>query len=330
MKGFSQIIVVSFIMCLSVPSVCAQHEHTDVFQGSSLPVEVDNDLVQHVLTIRVGPIPLPEGAHHLQLPDSFFLIPFDGWIIGYSPSMVDETGDSLPHSLLHHALVFNGARQDFLCLAGDEVIFGAGSEMTDWPVLQGGQGYPVTKGSRIRNVVMLHNDTSTLYPHVYFQLRIKYQLKTDKPALQNVYTLWAYIGQCPMTRDPKTLAYDLKPGNNSHKREFTIPYSGTLVTVLAHMHNYGRWLYLENLTSEEIVAVAQSKLDETGHLLPTPSPYSYLFGDFSLKKGDRIQLKSYYQNPTGKTLPLAAMGIMGGYFLPDFEKEFEKLTRDEQ
>jgi len=326
-KEFSQIIVVSFIMCLFVAPVCAQHEHADVFQGMSVPVNVDNDLVQHVLTIRVGPIHLPAGAQHLQLPDSLFSIPFDGWIVGYSPSVVDESGDPLPHSLLHHALLLNTARQDFLCPSGDEVIFGVGSEMTGWPVSGVGWGNPITKGSRIRIFGMLHNDSRTSYPQVYFQVRINYQLNTDKPVLQNVYWLFALIGQCPITKDPRTYAYDLQPGHNSHRREITISYSGKLVTVYGHMHDYGRWLYLENLTSQEIVAVTQPKLDETGHLLPTPSPYSYLLGDLSLKKGDKLQLKSYYHNPTGKVLPLAAMGIMGGWFLPDVEEEFAALKR---
>ena len=50
-------------------------------------------------------------------------------------------------------------------------------------------------------------------------------------------------------------------------------------------------------------------------------------GGYRLNKGAVVKVTAIYDNPTGKLLPEAAMGIVVGYFLPDDDRQLAALRK---
>src|SRR5579863_5037235 len=127
MKPLAMLLAVG--LCAAAPGH-AQHdmEHMRMMpRATNVKLDVTNDENAHVLMLRLGPLNLPAhaGMNVAQAPNLTMTVPFDGWFIGYRPSLVDETGNPRPNRLLHHVAVYNLARADFLCPSKPEHIFGA-------------------------------------------------------------------------------------------------------------------------------------------------------------------------------------------------------------
>ncbi|MBI4461730.1 MAG: hypothetical protein HY653_02385 [Acidobacteria bacterium] len=326
MKRFSLLLGSSLLAC-ALP-LCAQHEHHKMAHhraATEARLDVQDDPAAHVLTLRVGPLDLPARSNHYavaQAPDFFYEIPFDGWLIAYHPRLVNAAGAPLPGRLLHHVAVYNTARADFLCPAKQEHIFGSGGEMNDWPALPG-FGYRVTRGDPIRVNTMFYNPTDTNYPSTYLELRVEYRRPTDAEApLQNVYPAWFDVRECGPS------GYDLKPGENIHSGEFTLRYSGLLLGVGGHLHDYGQRLVLANATRNEEIATLHTTLNPEGLILSMPVVTFAERGGYRLSQSELVKVTAYYDNHTRKALPEGAMGIVVGYFLPDDDAQFAALARN--
>ncbi len=286
-----------------------------------------NDAAAGTLTVRVGPLNLPAGADHMaaeQAADQFLVIPFDGWITAYHPRLADDQWRPLPGRLLHHVAFWNTSRSDFLCPAKEEHIFGAGSEMNEWPELPG-FGYRVSKGDRIRVNTMFHNPTGASYPKTFIEIRIEY--KTTRAAdgspvqLKSLYPAWFDVQTCGHS------GYDLAPGRNETRGEFTLKYSGMLLGVGGHMHDYGEELALANATRGESVATLRAALDAEGRIQSMPIVTFLERGGYRLQAGEKISVVARYDNRTGRPLHDGAMGIVVGYFLPDDDTQMAALRR---
>ena len=314
------------VLLLNALSVLGQHERHGMHHkmAADARVEVLDDAAGQVLTVRAGPINLPARSDHTavaQAPDLFLEIPFDGWIVAYHPRLVDDTGAVLPGRLLHHVGYWNTARSDFLCPNNEEHIFGAGGEMTDWPALPG-FGYRARKGERIRIGTMFHNPTDTSHPSAYVEVKVEYRRTAPEgPRLRSVYPVWFDVQKCGRS------GYDLKPGLNTTSGEFNVPYSGALLGLGGHLHDYGQKVVLFNLTRNEEIATLQSKLAPSGRIVSMPVVSFLDRGGYRLKQGERIRVTAAYDNPTGKQLRDGAMGIAVGYFLPDDDAQMTALRR---
>src|SRR3989441_1271386 len=318
MKKSACFLVFVLMCCHPAAIVPAQQNPHEHHHSAETRLQVDDDRAERVLTVRHGPVDLPPHAHHLVRPISLLTIPFDGWIVAYRPRLVDELGARLPHRLLHHIDFFNTARLNFLCPRYEEYMFAAGSEMQDWPSLPG-IGYRVTKGQRVLVRTMFHNPTDTPFPRTYLEVQMEYRKLADGP-LRNFYPAWFSVTGCGPTD------YDLRPGENVTAGEFTIPYAGTLLGVGGHMHDYGRRMLLENTTRNEKIATLDARLDPQGRIVSLPTVSFIPRGGYRLGRGDVLRVTATYDNPTGKALPRAAMGIVVGYFLPDDDTELGALV----
>ncbi|HEV2175892.1 MAG TPA: hypothetical protein VGW33_01605 [Terriglobia bacterium] len=291
--------------------------------AANVRVDVQNDESAHVLTIRVGPWNLPAraGMDVPQAPDLTMTVPFDGWFVAYHPRLTDAAGNTLPGRLLHHVAVYNTARSDFLCPRRPEHIFGAGGEMGEWPVTPG-VGYRIHQGDRLLISTMVHNDTAASYPAAYLEIQAEYQsANAGGGELKNVYPTWFDVKHCGPSD------YDLDPGRNVTTGAFTLGYSGVLIGVGGHLHDYGQQLKLVDVTRGEPIATLDARLDPRGGILSIPIARFVDRGGFPLHKGDVVQVTATYDNPTGKRLSDAAMGIAVGYFLPSDDREMAGLRR---
>ena len=145
-------------------------------------------------------------------------------------------------------------------------------------------------------------------------MKIEYRL-ASKEQLKSVYPAWFDVQQCGDSD------YDLKLGRNVTSGTLRLDYSGILLGVGGHLHDYGRQLVLENLTRKQNIATLDASLDEKGRLLSIPLTLFVQQGGYHLSKDDLVKVTARYDNQSGKELPQGAMGIVVGYFLPDTDSE---------
>lgn len=302
----------------------AQHQHSMLMRpAANVLLAVHHDPATHVLTIRLGPVDLPARAPHhaiAQPPPETFAMPMDGWLTAYHPRLVDDASRPLPGRLLHHVAVYNLNRADFLCPLKPEHIFGAGSEMSDWPV-EPGFGYQVHRGDRVLVRAMFHNPTDTSYPKTFLEVRVDYAPAGARTPLRNVYPAWFDVKGCGRS------SYDLKPGLNVNTGEFKLAYGGVLIGVGGHLHDYGRRVELVDVTRKQAIATIDAKLDAQGSLISIPVVTFETRGGFPLDRDDVVKVTATYDNPTGKPIPEGAMGIAVAYFLPHRPGEMAALAR---
>jgi hypothetical protein len=292
-------------------------------KSTTAKLTVTDDPATHTMTVRLGPLNLPAHSDHMavaQPPDMFLTLPFDGWLVAFHPRLVDGEA-TLPGKLLHHVAFWNTRRPDFLCPNKEEHIFGAGGEMNDWPEVTG-FGYRVAKGDRIRIETMVSNPTATNYPQAYLEVRMEYRKpEPNAAAIKSVYPVWFDVMEC------RNSGYDLKSGKSVTAGKFTVPYSGELLGVGGHLHDYGQRLVLADLTRKQDIATLDSKLDPDGRLLGMPIASFADRGGYRFERGEQVEVTATYDNPTGKLLNKGAMGIVVGYFLPDSDAPLAALTR---
>ena len=289
--------------------------HHAVAKGVKLESKSDEN--SHLITLRIGPMTLPANTSHMKMPqpaDLVWTIPISGWLLAYHPRLVDGAGNSVPGTVLHHVAFWNENRSDFLCPNKEEHIFGAGGELTDWAQIPG-FGYRVEKRDRIRIETMIHNPTATSYEKVFLEVSIPYADDAAPPsekdaADKNAYPTWIDVGGCGNS------SYDLPAGPSKKVGSVAVKYSGVLLGVGGHMHDYGQQLTLESSAAKEPIAVLPAKLDGQGHLLGIPVVTFFQSGGYHLAAGDKLTVTSSYNNVTGKLLRDGAMGIVVGYFAP--------------
>lgn len=311
------------------PRAAAQQENAHAHHGghhkvaTQAKLKVEQPPMGNLLTLRVGPLDLPANSDHMavaQPADTYWEVPFDGWLAAYHPRTVNEKGEAIPGKVLHHVAFWNTSRSDFLCPNKEEHIFGAGGEMNDWPEIPG-FGYRVAKGDRIRINSMWHNPTAESYPRAYLDVVVEYQPDGEGPPRKSVYPTWFDVKECGNS------GYDLTPGRNVTTGVFTLGYTGTLLGVGGHLHDYGLGLVLENAARNEAIATLDSKLDPSGRIQSMPVVTFSDRGGYRLNQGEKIRVTATYDNRAGKPLPEGAMGIVVGYFLPDNDAQMAALKR---
>jgi len=284
--------------------------HHQVAQGVKL--DVKTDAATRLITLRIGPLRLPSNTSHMRMPqppDLVWTVALSGWLLAYHPKLVDSSGGAVPGLVLHHVAFWNENRADFLCPNKEEHIFGAGGELTDWAQVPG-FGYRVEKGDRIRIETMVHNPTSNAYEQTYLEIAIPYLDEASPPPVRNLYPAWVDVMSCGNS------GYDLPAGESKKVGSVTVKYSGLLLGVGGHMHDYARQLVLEDSRSKDPVATLAAKTDEHGQLLSMPVVTFFQTGGYPLAAGDRLTVTATYDNTSGKSLRDGAMGIVVGYFFP--------------
>ena len=82
---------------------------------------------------------------------------------------------------------------------------------------------------------------------------------------------------------------------------------------------------LKNVTTNETLATLAPNLDASTRVLSMPVALFTGRGGFAIHRDDVLTVTDAYNNPTGKSLPDSAMGIVVGYFLPDDPSTFAAL-----
>ncbi|HTQ62832.1 MAG TPA: hypothetical protein VMI32_21585 [Candidatus Solibacter sp.] len=293
--------------------------HHVIAKGVKLEQRIDG----HTIIVRIGPMNLPAHTSHMKMPqppDLIWQIPVDGWLLAYSPRLVDANGNAVPGRVLHHTAFWNENRGDFLCPNKEEHIFGAGGELTNWAEVPG-YGYRIQMGDKIRIETMVHNPTDISYDKVYLEVSIPYQQAGAGENRKNFYPAWMDVKSC------EDSAYDLPAGESKKTGTVEVKYAGVLLGVGGHMHDYAKQIVLEDVTQKKTVATLDAKLDEHGEILSMPTVLFLDRGGYKFSADDFLKVSASYDNTTGRLLREGAMGIVVGYFVPANDAPFASLRR---
>ena len=83
---------VALLMCGAAAQGWAQHEH-HMMHVSAAKLTVTTDSEKREMAAKLGPLNLPAHSDHSAMAQpgpQFVVVPFDGWITAYHPSLVDD------------------------------------------------------------------------------------------------------------------------------------------------------------------------------------------------------------------------------------------------
>ena len=287
----------------------------------------DGDL--YVATTPVS-LPLPmgmEGGFHqhraVYPPIVHVELPISGYMYGVEYELVDSAGQEVPRDVLHHFnLIDPQHREMFLPIA--RRVFAAGQETGSYKMPKTLMGIPFEAGDLLVVSVMLHNPTDRAYHGVSLRLRIKF-VKTGLP--------WPLVDVIPFQMD--TLfptgdkSFDLPPGKSSWSWEGKPVTKGRIVAVGAHLHPFSVSIYMEDLTTAEIVWTGRPEYDEDGSLLNITRGEFYGTFGILIDPQHTYRVTAEYNNTSGRPISAGGMGVIAGIIIPsDPEFGFSANTSD--
>jgi hypothetical protein len=247
--------------------------------------------------------------------------PIEGFMEGWKMRLYEPDGTEVPQEILHHFVGVNFDRRQ-LVYPVVERFLAVGQETADveLPALV---GLPLEKGTELGFYAMWSN-TLGRDLDVYFELRLPYS--ETAPALS---VLPIYLDVNNVIGESST--YDLPPGESLKEFEFEVPVEGSLLIVGGHLHDYGKWVRLENAETGEVLVQIDADFDESGQVSGMEREILG-FGENALymRPGKKYRLVARYVNPTNHLMPDAAMGHMMGAFAPADYSRWPGVDRDSE
>jgi hypothetical protein len=272
------------------------------------------DSARDELVIELPPVDLPGGVNYgIDLPAALVDLPISGAVVGFRAQAVDGNGRELPE-LLHHVNAMDPTKRElFLPIAQRVLAVGKETGPVRFPWLLFGKR--IRAGDRLVVNAMLHNDTDTTYRGVRTRMILSY-VPARRP--------WPLVSIAPWQLDVAfpvgDKSFDLPPGHSERAYVGSPAVAGRLVVIGGHLHDYGQWIELRDVTSGELIWRGEPVRDSLGRVIGRP-PISKLFGLTSLgahiTPDHRYEVRVAYDNPTGHVLQAGGMGVVGGLFVPD-------------
>jgi hypothetical protein len=304
--------------------------------GSDAPlpptVRVSIDSARHELTITSGPFDLPNmppmedhgmmdlGMSH-DTPMQNFVWPVEGWFRGYRVDLADINGNPIPRHVMHHMIMINFSRRQLLYSAAERLM-GAGTETDEEVSVPKTIGVPMKPGMKLGMYVAWHNDTGKNLNDVYLKITMLWTPKNQNPQPVNAMPIYMDVN---LTVGGSN-TFDVPPGQSTKAYEFTLPVSGRLLGVGGHMHDYGRWVRLEDAATGKVLTQVVAERGPDGKLVKMSRKLFGVTGEgLKLKANHRYRVVGEYDNPTGEMRVKGAMAHMVGLFVPDDMKRWPAL-----
>ena len=302
--------------------------------GTEHGLYVAVDSAHHTVTLTGGRYDLdpamdempdmPMGMMKMQVSSLLhFTWPVTGWVRGVRLRIYDASGKSLPRRLVHHINVINFARRQ-LFYAVPERMIAMGQETQDIRV-PATIGIPVSAGMPMAALVMWHNETTQKFTGVSFEMTIEYSPTNLVPRPTSVLPVYMDVMN-PVGRD---VDFDIPAGPSTWTHDFRMPFSGRIIGVGGHAHDYARGISLLDVTDSarpKQVVHLNTPLDARGMIQSVDRQLPGITGDgIKLTAGHVYRLVGKYDNPTGKTLEKGAMIHMALLFVPDHAGQWMTL-----
>lgn len=289
--------------------------------ATTIRVEVGSRTVRVVagpFTIAGMPPGMDHAGHAMHEMDGHttpfltFEWPVSGWIHGFQVRLRRGDGRPLDRALIHHVNMMNFGRRQLLYDAVERML-AAGKETDDvrFPRLV---GLPMSAGESVGIYAAWANPSEEEISEVFLEVTFPFSNRNLSPRPLDALVLYMDVNY---PGPGATDSYDLPPGYSTKSDEFTMPIDGRLLVAGGHLHDHARYIELEDLETGRVIVRLEARLDPEGRLLGVERRLFGVRGDgLRLRAGRRYRLTAAYDNPTGGTIPLGAMGIMAGLFVP--------------
>jgi len=293
------------------------------------PLHVEVDAAHRRVLITGGPyrVPVSQEMSGMMMdmpatPVQKFAFPVDGWLQGFRIDLFDDHGHVLPHRLLHHLIVVNFSRRQFIYPALERLLGTAEESDTGDIRIPRSIGVPMRAGQDLGVYAMWHNDTGPEIPVAYWRIVLFMANRSLRP--RPIDVLPAYLDVNIQT-NPEENRFNVPPGHFEIGYEFSPPLSGHLLMVTGHLHDCGTLVKLVDAASGKTLVQVTARRDSLGHVLSIPRKLLAIRGEgLQLKAGHRYRVVGVFDNPARDT-SYGAMAEMVGLFAPDHYQEWPAL-----
>ena len=266
----------------------------------------------------------PMHHHGVSEPFRRFRWPIDGWLRGVRLAITDGEGRQVSRRLVHHINVVNLERR-MLFYDAPERIIAMGQETEDI-ALPASIGVPVKAGTEMGLVLMWHNMSDRAYHDLTVTLTVEWSPTNLYPRPLSVLPVYMDVV------DPigQPVDFDLPPGDQAFKAEFTMPIDGRIIGAGGHLHDYGLDVTLDEVRrdggTKRIIAL-DARLDEAMRIEGVERKYPGVRGrGIKLGKGRTYRLTGRYDNRSGRVIPDGAMVHMVLLFAPSDPAEWPRAN----
>ena len=277
----------------------------------------------------VGPVSLPAGGLHSRPPVQLAELPVAGWMHGFSWRMRDREGNPLPDRLLHHVNVIDPDNRE-LFSAVPRRLLAAGRE-TKSELLPGVLGVPLEPGARVLVSAMFAPLPEASHEEAFLHIRLPYTPFDDPGLVEPVDVYPFYLDVMGPVGEKE---FPLPPGTHGRSWEGSPAVDGRLLAIGGHLHDYGDWIRLEDVTAGKVIWETGPEVDGGGRTVGVPTSRLWWRGGVRVRKDRVYRISVQYSNPLGHPAPEGAMGAVGGIIVardedwPEFNREHPDYVQD--
>jgi hypothetical protein len=250
-------------------------------------------------------------------PASRVEIPVGGFVHSFRIECVDQDGNVLPSTRLHHINVIDPSRRELF--SPISLRFLAASKETGSPSVNDKLvGMPLTAGQRVIVKAMLHNPEMKVLPGVRARVVFGYRKAGGQFPLFQAYP-WQLDVKFPVGEQPGgTKAFELPAGRSETSYEASPVVPGTLVGIGGHVHDLAKHLEFKDVTTGEVLWKGEPVFDKDGAVTSMPMKLFYSWNRMGVKLDPEhtYRVSVVYDNSTGAPIPYGGMGVVAGLFLP--------------
>lgn len=276
---------------------------------------------RQVLELRIGPVDLnTEDEHHYRSAAHLATFPFDGYLHGVDWKITAAGPKTqVPDRMLHHFnIVSPNTEELFVPMA--QRLAAAGRE-TSKQSISTVVGRPVDRGESMVVVGKFHRATEHDWEDVVLHIHLHYTKKNDRfiePWAAQPFYLDVMSPTGQTTEKGKFQKdFPVPPGRTVKTWEGSPAVDGNIVGIGGHLHDYGKVIRLEDLTTDEVLWETRPVTGDDGHQVKSvPSERFIWSGGIDLYADHRYRFTAIYENPLDEPSPHRGMGAMGGLFIP--------------
>jgi hypothetical protein len=282
--------------------------------AQTLTVRLDSSA--HEMVLEMSPITL----HGMNEPQpGAVAVPVDGWLQGYDCQLVDASGKKLSHSLIHHVNLIAPEKRELF----SPIMLRIGAQGSETPPVELPKmlGMRVHHGDTLLVTAMFHNPGKDI-AGAKLIVRMPYAVATAVMSPVSIFPM--YLDVMPPAG---AKSYDLVPGHSEKSWEGHPAVAGRILALGAHMHRYGSELRFEDVTANKVLWDTKPIVDKTGEPVDMPVKTFWWRLGILIHPDHVYRVTAIYDNPTGQTIPLGAMGALGGVFMPQNADLWPKVDR---
>ena len=279
--------------------------------------------------IVVGPVSLPAGGPHLRPQVQLAEVPVAGWMHGFSWQMKDREGNPLPERLLHHVNLIDPDNRELFSAVPRRVL-AAGRE-TKSEFLPGVLGYPLAPGTRVLVSAMFAPLPAASHDEAFLHIRLPYTPFEDPGLVGPVDVYPFYLDVMGPVGEKE---FPLPPGTHGMSWEGSPAVDGRILGIGGHLHDYGDWIRLEDVTAGRVIWETGPEVDGEGRTVGVPTSRLWWRGGVRVRKDHVYRISVQYSNPLGHPAPDGGMGAIGGIIIaadedwPEFSREHPDYVQD--